>query len=366
MFEDVAAVYVPFDVLAEVPDPEAWLDDAAGIAARIERDVQFGGHLNVPTPVPTTTEDLDHTFLGEFQPPGGTSTQEAIAAWHIRTVADVPLFRRGNGEGALVAVLDSGYDPIDSTVADAVSDSMVAHVDLGPVPYDDTGHGTATIGLIAARPKPLAVGNYYWSVAPGAKVFSAKVLDRQNSGTGVSILMGLIAAYYEGADVINMSFGRAAQFGGPLTVMERVIDILSTDRVLIAAAGNNAGRDSVEFPAAYPGVVAVGAIDRTGKAWWNNPTSSGTLDKSTTIEVVAPGVGVLTNDWSSVGSGELAPATGSSCAAALVTGVAAVLVGVGLISNTQDLRDALRSGNAVFGGARPWHRDEGFGLIYLD
>jgi subtilisin family serine protease len=162
-------------------------------------------------------------------------------------------------------------------------------------------------------------------VAPDATILSVRVvLDEQEPGFPVysanqryknALARGIRYAVRNGAQVINMSLGGAAGTG-PL--QQAIGMAISHGVVVIASAGNDAqqsdGFTPYSYPAAYPGVIAVAAVGADGR-----PASFS--DRNSSVVLSAPGVGVV---GASPGGG-YAQASGTSPAAAFVSGVAALI-----------------------------------------
>jgi type VII secretion-associated serine protease mycosin len=236
--------------------------------------------------------------LGVRKLPGEPWAQQALdmaGAWTVT-----------QGQGVTVAVVDSGVD-FSPQLAGRVS-----AIDLtGQGPRDCVGHGTAVASLISAT-DARARGIPFYGVAPAARILSVKV----NTGeTGFSRLLaqGIRDAAAAGAQVINVSVQTAA--GSP-ALRAAVAFALRRDAVVVAAAGNdNPGSGTGPYyPASYPGVLSVGAVDQSG-------TLTTYTDRKTTVSVTAPGSNIA-SAW----PGGYNPASqGTSFAAAFVSGVAALV-----------------------------------------
>ncbi|MBC7294356.1 MAG: S8 family serine peptidase, partial [Thermoleophilia bacterium] len=117
-----------------------------------------------------------------------------------------------------------------------------------------------------------------------------------------------------GADVINISFG-----GASYTVLEQeAVNYALSHRVVVVASAGNSGSDGVCYPAALPGVIAVGATDQANARPDFSATGVG-------LDLVAPGteIGSYPLD-SSTGSWRLW--SGTSFSAPIVSGTAALLL----------------------------------------
>jgi hypothetical protein len=164
---------------------------------------------------------------------------------------------------------------------------------------------------------------------------------------------GIYWAVDHGADVINISFSGE----GVTTIEADAVDYaLSHDVVVVASAGNVAGH-GVYFPAALPGVVAVGATAEY-------PTDSLSASSATgpELDLVAPGIGI----WSySLNSGGWTLWNGTSFSAPIVAGVAALLRSADPELTASEVVDILdRSADDL--GPAGWDEAFGWGLVDAD
>jgi serine protease len=194
--------------------------------------------------------------------------------WHMKQLGLPDAWKRGNGKGVVVAVIDTGV----SKVGDLAETKFVPgynFISNNDKAADDHGHGTHVAGTIAqSTNNKLGVAG----VAYGASIMPIKVLSARGSGSVAGISQGIRWAADHGANVINMSLGGPTRMGSMANAVKYARD---KGVVIIAAAGND-GRGRVGYPAAYPGVVAVASTQ---------------FDESTTfysnwgaeIDVAAPG-----------------------------------------------------------------------------
>lgn len=168
-------------------------------------------------------------------------------------------------------------------------------------PLDDDGHGTHVAGTIAAADDGAGVVG----IASQVDLYSVKVLDECGIGSNQSTIeaLGWITDKKKaigGNWIANFSLGSNSRSGSEQIAFQKAVDA----GVLIFAASGN-GFDAtkptltISFPAGYPGVVSVGAIDSTGKI-------TDFSQRGTGLGVVAPGLGVL----STFVEGQLASADG--------------------------------------------------------
>ena len=164
-------------------------------------------------------------------------------------------------------------------------------------------------GIIAGGGQP----GGYLGIAPGAKI-----LPVNDGGTARGIAEAIRWATDHGAKVVNLSIGAAA------TTQPSEIDAvryaLDHDVVLVASSGNTPqdGTGGVIDPARIPGVVAVGALDQQAVLWFGS-------EPGPQVALTAPGVDIIApapRDTSPSGYGST---TGTSAAAAFVSGFAALI-----------------------------------------
>jgi thermitase len=155
-----------------------------------------------------------------------------------------------------VAVLDSGLDPAAglSAVVSAAWDA----IDPDRALADPAGHGTQMALLASGLLLPTA--GTADSLLP---VVSVRAFDEDGKTSNFAIFQALAYAAQAGAKVVNMSWGSETDSEFMRTAMQ-----VAADRglLLVAAAGNEPTGQPV-YPAAYPGVVAVGGITADGQRW---------------------------------------------------------------------------------------------------
>ncbi|MGZ8779208.1 MAG: S8 family serine peptidase [Thermoanaerobaculia bacterium] len=207
---------------------------------------------------------------------------QQITPWGLPVVRVAEVWPVTRGEGINVAVLDTGIDWTHPDLQ-AASAGGVNILDETKPPMDDNLHGTHVAGIIAATDNGFGVVG----AAPGVKIWNVKVLDVEGKGYDEYTAAGIDWVVEQqrlqgGRWVINMSLG-SASLGGKLEGLA-VARAFDAGVILVAAAGNR-NQDWLDYPAAYPGVIGVGAIGEDGE---RAPFSSYGLD----MPIVAPGVEV--------------------------------------------------------------------------
>jgi type VII secretion-associated serine protease mycosin len=214
------------------------------------------------------------------------------------------------GKGITVAVIDAG---VRSTHVDLIGQvlpgkSFAPAADLKAA---DNGHGTATASLIAGHGHGPNHADGIMGLAPDAKILPLAV-DLAASDGYTETADAIRYAVDHGAKVINMSLGGVAQDAG---VLAAVAYAESHDVVLVAASGNS-GAAAVEYPAAYPGVLAVGGATQVGNPWSES-------NFGPQLVLVAPATGILGDAGGS--DTEYAMGDGTSYATAFVSATAALV-----------------------------------------
>lgn len=182
-------------------------------------------------------------------------------------------------------------------------------------PNDRTGHGTHVAGTIGALSNNnTGVTGVAWgcSVMPVKGLFRVRRLsDNRVTGVGTDadIAAAITWAANNGAHIINMSLG-----GPNGTAKQNAINFAISQGCLCVAAMGNDNTSTPSYPAAYPGVLAVGAVDNTNsRAWFSNFGGH--------ISVVAPGVNIRSTYWDDTYDN----LDGTSMASPHVAGLAALL-----------------------------------------
>ena len=172
---------------------------------------------------------------------------------------------------------------------------------------DDEGHGTHVAGTAAAIANN---GRGIAGVSFASPLAICKALDAHGQGSLAAIANCIMYVSRQGAKVISLSVSSSAN---AQTLANAVAAATDSGSLLVAAAGND-GASAPSYPAAYPQVVSVAAVDRNGA---HASFSTANAD----VEVAAPGVDILST-WLGGGYRTL---SGTSMATPHVAGVAAII-----------------------------------------
>jgi type VII secretion-associated serine protease mycosin len=220
-----------------------------------------------------------------------------------------------DGAGVVVAVVDSGVDSGHPQLSGAVTTGVDALDAGGDGRVDCVGHGTAVASIVAARPRP---GTAFRGVAQAATILPIRVSERvDGTGSGRTASLGAVAAAVRqatdrGASVINLSL--TTERDDP-ALREAIRYARTRNALVVAAAGNRRDAGNPRpYPAAYDGVVGVGAIQPDGARVAQSQSGD-------YVDLVAPGADVT----AAARGGGHARYTGTSFAAAYVAGTAALV-----------------------------------------
>ncbi|MCI0633279.1 MAG: S8 family serine peptidase, partial [Actinobacteria bacterium] len=221
--------------------------------------------------------------------------------------------------------VDPGHPQLAGRIAGGGTDLVDGDADVSDTPDgidsdedglvdEAVGHGTFVAGLVV-------------SVAPDAEILPIRILDSDGIGEAVDIARGIEIAVDRGAQIVNLSLGMAVES----EVLQQVIEEESRQRgiVFMASAGN---RDSEErqYPAGQDEVMGIAATDPgDAKADFSNWGSW--------VSVSAPGVGLV----SLLPAAAMGRWSGTSFAAALASGEAAILIAFAPFARADEVRGAI-------------------------
>lgn len=215
---------------------------------------------------------------GEQMVPYGIALVKAPQTWEGRVSVAVN-----------VAVIDSGVDHRHSELRGAWAGGYNVLDPDSEFAMDGVGHGTHVAGTIAAGDNNIGVVG----VAPNVRLWGVKAVDDNGEGTMEDVVKGLEWVLEKkksegGRWVVNFSLGGPDAATPEREAFSRAI----ADGVIVVAASGNSSAGTpapVAYPAAYPGVISVGAVNDLSEHW---PTAN----QGPELEFVAPGVKVISTD----------------------------------------------------------------------
>jgi thermitase len=195
---------------------------------------------------------------------------------------------------------------LDQSTASFLDQSTASFLDQSTASFLDSsnpahGHATMVAGILVA-------------LAPDALIMPLRAFDDTGAGSAFEIAKAIRYAVKNGAQVINLSLGLSAD----ASEVRAAIDFAVKRGVVVVAAAGNNGSAALQYPAAYPGVIGVGATDR-----WDRIASFSNYGQS--ITVMAPGVDIVT----AYPGGLYAVASGTSFSSPFVAAEAALILAEG-------------------------------------
>ena len=269
--------------------------------------------------------------------------QAAVPQYALSKISIAPAHEMALGRGVRIAVINSAIDAAHPDLAGVVLKAFDA---TNRAADTSDAHGTAVAGIIGAR-------GAVRGVAPMAEILAVRAfapLAKQQpiASSSVILLRAIEWSVVNGAQVLNMSF-----VGPRDPAVQAMIEAAQKrNAVVVAAAGNGGSSAPPAYPAAYPGVIAVTAVDATDKRYVH-------ANRGKYIAISAPGVDIL----APADGGRHAFLSGTSFAAAHVSGIVALLLERSRSLQPEGALAAL-SENAVDLG--PAGRDEDFGFGRAD
>ncbi|RWQ16583.1 S8 family serine peptidase [Mesorhizobium sp.] len=342
----VVGDFVPDEVLVTVDGDAGAVQQIAasfGLQVRSQRQSLLLGTTLVRFGIPDGRPV--GVVLAQLAADGRTQRREPNHVYSLQQAAGIVNYafdrialdaKQASGENVRIAVIDTGIDDTNPALSGVIAGQFDAMPD---VPIEKRDHGTSIDGLIAG------VG-VLEGMAPGAKIYHARAFEGGKSTMDV-ILSALDWAAEQDVRIINMSFvGPKNDLLGVACRNARALGM-----VLVAAAGNNGPKAPYGYPAAFDGVIAVTATDAKDGLMPQANRGAYVFISAPGVEMVAPSGG---------GSDVV---TGTSFAAAIVSGAIANLIHAAPDRSADDIEKALAATARDLG---PKGRDDDFGYGLLD
>ncbi len=212
--------------------------------------------------------------------------------------------------GVVIATVDTGANGIPDLEGAFVPGYDFVDNDFEPQDTHAGGHGSRVASVIAARGNnQIGMAGYCW----GCRVMPIRV-SANGSASPARIAVGIRYAVDRGARIINVSLSHA---GSPDAAEAAAVAYAIERDVIVVASAGNAGTETPQYPAAYPGVLAVGASDDLDELYfWSS--------RGPWVSLTAPGCQMVT-DWQTP--------PGTICGTSFTPAVVAALAGLLLSKN---------------------------------
>lgn len=222
------------------------------------------------------------------------------------------LWSRGYmGEGVIVGIIDTGIDDTHPVLTGKVVKRR-DYIKDGRKTIEFNPHGTHVAGTLAAD------ANNLKGIAPKVKLHDYRVLDINGSGSYANITKAIKDAVDDGCHIINMSLGGPS----PHAPLQSVLKYAVSKGVLVICAAGNEGANKISYPAYYPEVISVGAVQ------FDPSTGNLTLPETPWFSNTNTSVDLCGDGWnvfSCIPNKKYAVYSGTSMATPSIAGMAALL-----------------------------------------
>lgn len=247
------------------------------------------------------------------------------------------------GKGITIAVIDSGVFPHPDLTKP--NNRIIAFKDFVngiDNPYDDSGHGTMTTGIISGNGY---INSRFKGMAPESNIVAVKVLDKYGEGSINTIIKGIEWVIdnkekYK-IKIINISCGIKTEKPYETDRLSVIAEKARKSGIIVISSVGNGGfhKNSIISPAINPKVLAVGAVEVIHDRLIESYTVSDFSSRGTTKDginkpnLVAPGTNILSlntnvayDAFERNNCNFYAVGNGTSMAASVISGISAVLM----------------------------------------
>lgn len=299
----------------------------------------------------------------------------AAPEWNLAAIGAPDLWSRGiTGQGTVVANMDTGIDydhpDLQSRWRGGTNSWFDPHSEHPLMPYDATGHGTQTMGILVGGD----AGGTSIGVAPGAQWIAVKLFN--DAGTTTYSVIHQAFQWLldpdgnpetdDAPDVVNHSWGLIDPTHSCVTEFRTDVQVLKNAGIALSfSAGNDGPAASTGVsPANYPESFSVGAVDSTNTVAFSSSRGPSACYGDFFPRVVAPGVNVRTADLFLGIPEAYVSVSGTSFAAPHAAGAFALLRSAVPGIGVQRMEHALMR-SAVDLGAGGADNEHGSGLVYI-
>ena len=344
----------------------------------------YNGFRRVRVPINTSvyqvSSNLNQNPLVDFAEPNYIRTANFVPndplyqyQWHLNNPMMQQTWDQSVGSNVIVAVFDTGIAHRNgggyALAPDLAETGFIPGYDFvndDPYPDDDNRHGTHIAGVIAQSTNNLYGGS---GVAPDCILMPVKVLDDTGAGSVADIVDAIYFAVNNGAQILNMSYGFVTS---PSASEEEAVNYAVSQGVTIICSGGNEATNEAHYPSSYGATICVTATryDLSFADTYSNfgPDvdvcgPGGDLKEDINNDGYPDGIYQQTHSGTDFKDFDFYFAEGTSCAAAFVSGVTALVIArAGRTLSPAEVRQILQT-TATDLGDPGWDQFFGWGLV---
>ena len=331
----------------QVYDIERYSNNSISLIVPIELIYDISNHIGVNKIWLNENIDVDNNINNNTIQDNVIPSSIPLKNYGTTLIKAPKMWNAGyTGEGVVIAILDTG---IDSTHPDLDDGKVILEKDFtNDNDVDDVhGHGTHIAGIIAGD-KNIEMGMS--GIAPNASLLNIKVINNTGFGQISWVVDGINYAMENDADIISISFVNWQDDGtGNDRLSKAVANAVANGHIVVASAGNlGPGIFTIARPAIVEGVISVAASNSNNniaKFSSRGPTGYGRIG----IDLVAPGVRIISANYNWEAGNLHAYNSGTSMATPHVVGAIALLLQSDPSLTHREIKSALKtSANNLF------------------
>lgn len=324
--KEVSSLHSPFDV--ESSSESDWIDPVTEIRyVKTNKEKQrVMEQLKDNEAIASVEENKQRELTGDLE---RWSDPLLFRQWWIKE-SDLKnaWFSHKPNRSVIVAVIDSGVDRQHQDLKNRLTTEGYNFFNNTTDVKDERGHGTAVAGIIAAE-SDNALGIVGGTGKAPVKVLPIRTTNEEGKTYVSDLIKAIEFAITQKVDVINISMGSPHYSEAEHRSIQKAIH---AGIVVVASGGNTALKgNAINYPAAYPEVISVGAMTQERKRASFSTTNS-------TIDLVAPGHQIVTTSLNDT----YVSSSGTSFSAPIVAATAALIKSESPSASVDDISTAIK------------------------
>ncbi len=259
--------------------------------------------------------------------PSDVQAQTSDMQWQVDQVRAREVWNQGYyGQNIIVGVIDGMVDTTHPQLRNSITYSRQFNNQVNDANFNR--HGSHVAGIIAADPSLGQVSG----IAPRARIAAGQFISNDGGGSIGDAIMAMQAVAQQGARIINLSWG-----GAPcVDNLQSTMNQLSANGILLITAAGNESTNSDSYPTFPAAFMALNQIN-VAATGFNDLLASFSNRGYRTVHVAAPGQSI----YSTTPGNTITAMDGTSMAAPVVSGAAALLMSAVPQANAQQVKQAL-------------------------